>query len=285
VTISSAFFETVGVSLVRGRNFREADGAPGSEAVVINERMAARAFPGENPIGRRIRFAQHNLAPGETPNPWLTIVGVSPTIRHGRTTRIGGGELNAVVYVPYRQEAPTAMSLLVRSQLPPESVMKAVREVVRSVDQDQPVYTVQTLDQMLAQDRWPFRVFGGLFAAFALIALVLSSVGLYGVMAYAVTQRTQEIGVRMALGGEARHVRWLILRRGLAQVAIGLTLGLGGAFVLSQVLRTVVVQISPTDPVTYATMTILLTTVALAACLVPARRATRVDPIVALRGE
>jgi predicted permease len=285
VTISPAFFDAVGVSLVRGRNFRETDGARGSEAVVINERMAALAFPGENPMGRRIRFAQHNLATGELPNPWLTIVGVSPTIRHGRTTRIGGGELNAVVYVPYRQEAPTAMSLLVRSQLPPESVMKGVREVVRSVDQDQPVYTVQTLDQMLAQDRWPFRVFGGLFAAFALIALVLSSVGLYGVMAYAVTQRTQEIGVRMALGGEARHVRWLILRRGLAQVASGVTLGLCGAFVLSQVLRTVVVQISPTDPVTYATMTILLTTVALAACLVPARRATRVDPIVALRGE
>jgi ABC-type antimicrobial peptide transport system permease subunit len=151
--------------------------------------------------------------------------------------------------------------------------------------QDQPVYTIQTLDQMLAQDRWPFRVFGSLFAAFAVIALALSAVGLYAVMAYTVSQRTQEIGLRLALGGEARHVYWLILKRGLAQVVIGLTVGLGGALALSQVLRTVLVQITPTDPVTYAAITILLATVSLAACLGPARRAIRVDPIVALRVE
>jgi putative ABC transport system permease protein len=284
VTISPQFFQVVGASLVRGREFDDRDGAPGSETVIINERMAAQYFPGADPIGRRIRFLQRGLASGQSLPSWLTIVGVSPTIRQGTTRRLGGAP-NEVVYLPYRQDPPASGSLLVRSQLPPETVMNAVRQAVQSIDQDQPVFTIQTLDQILAQDRWPFRVFGGLFAAFAIIALVLSSVGLYAVMAYAVSQRTQEIGVRMALGGEARHMYWLILKRGLAQVTIGLTLGLGGAMALSQVLRTVLVQITPTDPVTYAAITILLLIVSLAACLGPAGRATRVDPIVALRVE
>jgi len=284
VTISPQFFQVVGVSLVRGRDFHDRDGAPGSETVIINERMAAQYFPGQDPIGRRIRFPQGELASGQPLPSWLTIVGISPTIRHG-TTRRQTGEPNEVVYLPYRQDPPASASLLVRSQLPPETVMNAVRQAVQSIDQDRPVFTIQTLDQMLAQDRWPFRIFGGLFAAFGIIALVLSSVGLYGVMAYAVSQRTQEIGVRMALGGEARHMYWLILKRGLAQVAIGLTVGLAGALALSQVLRTVLVQMTPTDPVTYAAITILLTAVSLAACLVPARGATRVNPIVALRVE
>jgi putative ABC transport system permease protein len=284
VTISPQFFQVVGASLVRGREFDDRDGAPGSETVIINERMAGQYFPGEDPIGRRIRFLQPGLASGQPVASWLTIVGVSPTIRQGTTRRVGG-EPNEVVYLPYRHDPPASASLLVRSRLPSESVMNAVRQAVQSIDQDQPVFTIQTLDQILAQDRWPFRVFGGLFAGFAIIALVLSSVGLYAVMAYAVSQRTQEIGVRMALGGEARHMYWLILKRGLAQVTIGLTLGLAGAMALSQVLRTVLWQITPTDPVTYAAITVLLLIVSLAACLVPAGRATRVDPIVALRVE
>ena len=163
--------------------------------------------------------------------------------------------------------------------------MDAVRREVQAIDPDQPVFTIQTLDQMLAEDRWPFRVFGSLFAIFAVIALVLSSVGLYAVMAYSVTQRTQEIGVRMALGAEARQVSWLILKRGLMQLAIGLTLGLAGALALSRVLRSVLVQITPSDPVTFAAITMLLTVVSIAACLLPARRATRVDPLVALRAD
>jgi putative ABC transport system permease protein len=138
---------------------------------------------------------------------------------------------------------------------------------------------------LLAQQRWPFRVFGSLFAIFAGIALVLSAVGLYAVMAYSVTQRTAEIGVRMALGAATRQVSWLILRQGLVQLGLGLALGLLGAFGISRVLRTLLVQITPTDPVTFASITILLTVVAIAACLVPAWRATRLDPLVALRTE
>jgi putative ABC transport system permease protein len=292
VTISLRFFEVVDLRLRGGRSFHERDGAPGSEAVIINERMAARFFPGEDPIGKRLRFGTGAISSGPARlesgrGPWCTIVGISPTIRHGSTTmgKTSGGEPNAVVYLPYRQDPPTAATLLVRSQLPPGSVMDAVRREVQAIDPDQPVFSIQTLDQAVAEDRWPFRVFGGLFAIFGVIALVLSSVGLYAVMAYSVTQRTQEIGVRMALGAEGRQMSWLILKRGLLQLAIGLTIGLAGALALSRVLRTVLVQITPTDPVTFVAITLLLSVVSVAACLLPARRATRVDPLVALRAE
>jgi putative ABC transport system permease protein len=282
VTISPEFFDVVGVTIRRGRPFTATDGAAGSETLVINERMAAQFFLGEDPMGRRIKLTQRDPPPGTPPAAWRTIVGISPSIRHNSPQE---SLVNAVVYVPYRQDPPGFAELLVRSQLPPGSVMTAVRGEVQALDQDQPVFTIETLDQALAQARWPFRVFGSLFAIFAFIALVLSAVGLYAVMAYSVTQRTQEIGVRMALGADGRQVAWLILRRGLGQVAIGLTLGLAGAFGLSKVLRAILVQITPSDPITFVAISVLLTSVAIAACLIPARRATRVDPLTALRAD
>jgi putative ABC transport system permease protein len=285
VTISPAFFETVGVQLRRGRGFGDRDGAPGAETVVVNDALAAQFFKGEDPIGRRIRFAQDQPRPGQPAQPppvWRTIVGISPSIRHSSQQE---AEPPAVVYVPLRQDPPSGIALLVRSRLEPGSVMNAVRSEVQAVDQDQPVFTVQTMDQMLAQAMWPYKVFGTLFAIFAGIALLMSAVGLYSVMAYSVTQRTAEIGLRMALGAEGRQVSWLILRRGLVQLAIGLTIGLAGAYGFSRVLRTILVQITPTDPVTFVAITAMLTVVAIAACVLPARRATRVDPLIALRAE
>ena len=138
---------------------------------------------------------------------------------------------------------------------------------------------------MLDEERWPFRVFGVMFAVFAIIALVLSSVGLYAVMAYSVTQRTSEIGLRMALGAQARQVEWMILRLGLIQLAMGLSVGLAGAMLVGSVMDSMLVGITPGDPMTFAAITTLLTIVSLAACLVPARRATQVDPLTALRAE
>jgi ABC-type antimicrobial peptide transport system permease subunit len=137
----------------------------------------------------------------------------------------------------------------------------------------------------MAQMTWPYRVFGSLFFIFAAIALVMSSVGLYAVMAYSVTQRRNEIGVRMALGAERRQVSWLILRRGLWQMGVGLALGLGAAFFLAKVMRTLLVQITPGDPLTFVSITLILTVVAICACLFPAQRATRVDPVIALRAD
>jgi putative ABC transport system permease protein len=280
VWISPTFFDALDVRPRRGRAFDARDGASGVETAIVNERMAVQLFPGEDPIGKRIRFP---AAQGEPAPAWHTIVGISPTIRHGSSRR--GYEPNPVAYLPLREDAPRSASILIRSQLPPASVMDAVRRAVQLIDQDQPIFTIQTMDQVLDEDRWPYRVFGGLFTLFAAIALLLSSVGLYGVMAYSVTQRTQEIGVRLALGADARQMSWLVLKRGLLQLAVGLTIGLGAALALSQVMRGVLVQISTTDPATFTVITVVLTIVSIAACLLPARRATRVDPVVALRAE
>jgi len=209
-------------------------------------------------------------------------VGISPTLRHtgGQTV-----EPISAAYVPLRQDPTGFTTMVVRSRLQPGVVMGAVRREVQLVDRDQPVFTVQTMDDILHQQMWPYQVFGTLFAIFAFVALVMSAVGLYAVMAYSVTQRTAEIGVRMALGAEARQVSWLVLKRGLLQTALGISIGLLGAFFLSKVMSSLLVDITARDPITFTTIALVLTSVAIAACLVPAQRATRVDPLIALRAE
>ena len=280
--VSPEFFRATGVEVVRGRPFAETDGAPGSEVLVVDQRFAAEHFPGEDPIGRRVKFPIREPSPKDPAPVWRTVVGISRTVEdlpNPGQTRLAGS-----LYIPYRQDPPAGAVLLVRSRLDPTAMMNAVRREVQLIDPDQPVFTVQTLDQMLAQTTWPYRVFGSLFAIFALIALVLSAVGLYAVMAYSVTQRTNEIGVRMALGADRRRVSWLVMRRGLLQLSIGLTLGIGGALALSSVLTDLLAaSVRPRDPLTFVSITVLLSVVAVAACLIPARRASRVDPLVALR--
>jgi predicted permease len=288
VTVSPDFFKTVAVTVRSGRAFTETDGTAGNETMVVSEKFAAQQFPREDPIGRRVRFVAPAPRPGQAapadakPPVWRTIVGVVPTIRHNNPQVT---EVPAVVYLPQRQDPPGFTTLLVRSRLDAGTIMNAVRREVSSIDPDQPVFTAHTMSQMLAQATWPYRVFGSLFAIFAVIALVMSAVGLYAVMAYSVTQRTPEIGVRMALGADSRQVSWMILRRGLQQMGLGLGIGLVAAFFLAKVMRTLLVQVSPNDPVTFAAITAILTAVAISACLLPARRATRVDPLVALRAE
>ncbi len=282
VTISPAFFDVIRVRLLTGRGFDASDGTPGSETVIVNERLASMEFGGADPIGRRIRFVEREPQPGRPEPGWRTIVGVAPSIRHGSARDAFFGP---VVYLPYRQEVPGTPSLLVRSNLAPAAVLNGVRRDVQAIDRDQPVDTIRTLDQLLADSRWPYRVFGVMLGGFAAIALLLSSVGLYAVMAYAVSQQEQEIGVRMALGAQVRQVSWLILRRGLIQLAAGLGLGLTAALALSVVLQRMLVEMSPTDPVTYAAVIFVLAGVSVAACLAPARRAARIDPMIALRSD
>ena len=282
VAITPQFFAVVDRPVVRGRGFSEADGAPGYEHVIINEGLAETFFAGEDPIGRRIRFTQRTARPDQRPEAWRTIVGVSPSIRHGSS--IDGYE-SFVVYVPYRQQPTASASLLVRSALAPESVMEGVRRELREEDPDQPVYGLQTVAQALERDRWPYRIFGTMFAVLAIASLVLSAVGMYAVMAYAVSRRTHEIGVRIAVGANHGAVLWLVFRRGLRQVAAGLAIGVIGAMLLGVALEGMLVNLSPADPPTLAAVTVALTSVALLACAVPARRAMRVDPVVALRSE
>jgi putative ABC transport system permease protein len=279
VTVTPEYFDTVGMSLRRGRSFTATDGAPGAESVIVNERFAARFFPTEDAIGHRFRLSAAREA-GSKPGPWLTIVGVSPTIRQGDPQAL---EPDAVVYQPYRQFGYGSMVIVARTDGAPTGVSSAMRNAVQQADPDQAVYGLQSMNQVLEQIRWPYRVFGSMFAIFAVVALALSAVGIYAVTSYAVTQRTPEIGVRMALGAQPGQVWWMILRQGMLQLAIGLTIGLVAGWPLSKILQVLVVQIPATDPVTFGIVAGLLALVMLAACLVPARRATRLDPISALR--
>jgi predicted permease len=280
--VSPGFFRTTGIAIVRGRGFNEQDGKRGAEALVVDDRFAAMLFPGEDPVGRRVRFPNSPTATGQSEPVWRTIIGVSRSV--GDLPEPGGLQPPGALYIPYRQVAPSGAAVLVRSRLDPAAVMNAVRREVQQIDPDQPVFTVRTIEQQMAEATWPYRIFGTLFAIFALIALVLSAVGLYAVMAYSVTQRTAEIGVRMALGADRRRVSWMVLRRGLVQLAIGLSLGLVGAYAASQVLTELLAGgVTPHDPVTFAAISIILSAVAVAACLIPAHRASRIDPLVALR--
>jgi predicted permease len=284
LVVSPRYFEVIGVGVQRGRGFTATDGAEGSEVTIVNERLASQFFANDDPIGKRIRVRTpaRGPFPAGPVGPWLAIVGVTPTVRQGDQQAIDPA---AVAYVPYRQEAGGFTHIIARSSVEPATLATLMRQAVQTVDVDQPVYNVRTLDEFLAQMRWPFRVFGTMFTIFAIIALVLSAVGIYAVTAYSVTQRTQEIGVRMALGAQTGQVSWLILRHGLVQLAIGLTLGLAGGLGVGTVLQGIIVQVPPRDPVTFGAIVAVLVVVTIAACLIPARRAAHLDPLTALRVE
>lgn len=281
VSISPRYFNTLGVGVIRGRGFEPTDGAPGADNVVINQLMADRFFPGEDPLGRQIRFVPRRDNP-EMSQPWRTIVGIVPTIQQGSDN---DAFRTAVVYLPFLHRPDRTSSVIVRSALPPASVMAAVRGAVQSIDVDQPVFTIETLEHVFANERSVFRILATLFAVLALIGLVLSAVGVYGVIAYAVTQRTQEIGVRMAVGARRWDVTWLFLKKGLFQVVIALLIGLPAALGLGVIAQFRLVEIEPSDPITMVGITLVLTAVAVIACVVPARKAARVDPVIALRSE
>ena len=277
VSVAEDYFTVLGVSPRRGRFFAGVDGQPGSEAAIVNERFASQMFEGQDPVGRRLR-----VLADDRELPWMTVVGVVPNIRQNNPQAI---EFEPVIYQPYRQDPSRSVGILVRAAMHPVGVTPAIRAAVREVNPDQPLYNLKTYDELMMEVSWMWRVFGTLFVVFATIALVLSAIGLYAVTAYAVAQRTQEIGVRMALGAERRQVSWLILKRGLVQLVIGTAVGLVGAYFVSSVLQALLVQMSAHDPVTFATITGLLLFITMAACLIPARRAMRVDPAIALRAE
>ncbi len=280
VTISPRYFSVLGTAMTRGRALNDADGVPGAENIVINQVMADRHFPGGDPIGRRIRFVPRE---GESePQPWRTIVGVSAPFLQGSSDE---AFRSPIIYLPLHQMAPRTTSLIVRSALPPNAVTSAVQAVVQSIDADQPVFTIETIAAVLTSERSIYRIFSMLFAVLAAIGLTLSAVGVYGVIAYAVTQRTQEIGVRMAIGASRWDVSWLFLRKGLVQLALSLAIGIPAAIGLGAIAQFRLVEIEPSDPLTIISISAVLTAVALAASLLPARRAAQVDPMNALRSE
>jgi putative ABC transport system permease protein len=282
VGISPGYFDTLGVKVKRGRPFNALDGTPGHESVIVNDRFVAMHFPDEDPLGRQIELRDPVPALEAAPPRSASIVGVVQPVRQRSFLE---AEPDPVVYMPYQLDLQQNATLLVRGRGSPGQITAILREEMRAVEPDVPLVGIQTMDRSLAQLRWPFRVFGAMFVIFALIALALSAVGLYGVTAYTVNQRTGEIGVRMALGARSPQVLWLVFRRSITQLAVGVPLGVAGALGVGRLVQSLLFQTSGRDLFTIGLITMLMILVSMFACLRPAVRAMRLDPATALRHE
>jgi putative ABC transport system permease protein len=272
--VSPDYFLTMGIPLLQGRFFTEQDNATAPITTIINQSFARRFFPDENPIGKRILTGGAQVVARE-------IIGVVGDVRQtGLDTAPAEG-----FYLSSNQRPQLAMSVVMRTEGPPLSVGSAVRARVLAIDKDQPIASMQTMDEVVASSVSGQRFTSLLLGAFAGVALLLAAIGIYSVMAYTVSQRTGEIGLRMALGAQTRDVMRLVVRQGMTMTVTGLTIGLAGAFGLTRVMSSLLFNVSATDPITFGAVAILLGGVALGACLLPARRATKVDPMVALRYE
>jgi putative ABC transport system permease protein len=281
--VSRDYFKTLKIRLIAGRLFEPADAAGSAGVVVINETMAKTFWPGRNPIGERLR------EPGtdDDPYPWLTVVGVVADVKQGGLDQKTGTELYFL-----QDQAPQAvrfsvdtMNVVVRTRQNPLALAGEVRDVVRRVDASLAVEDVQTMEKVLFESVASPRLLMVLVMLFAAVALALAAIGTYGVLSYAVQQRTREIGIRMALGAQVGQVLRMILGQGAALVGVGLVLGTLGALGLQKVLASLLFDVAPTDPLIFGVVLMVLAVVALLACWWPARRAARVDPLVALRYE
>ncbi|HEX8139230.1 MAG TPA: ABC transporter permease [Pyrinomonadaceae bacterium] len=277
-SVSPDYFRAVNVPVLKGRSFDERDREKSPLVVIVNEALARRDFPGEEPIGKRLNFG----ATDKDGQPvWFEIVGVVADVRSLELN----SEPTPEIYTSYLQDPFASMSYVVRSQVEPQSLVSAVREAVRQVDKSQPVAEVREMEQIVSQAAAGPRFNSLLLGLFASLAVVLAAAGIYGVMSYAVTQRTHEIGVRMALGAQTSDVLRLIVGQGMRLTLVGLALGLVCAFALTRVMVTLLYGVTATDLSTFAGGTLLLVIVALVACYLPARRAIKVDPMIALRYE
>jgi putative ABC transport system permease protein len=273
--VSPGYFATMGIPLLRGNGFTERDDANTPRVMVINETMARKYWPGEDPIGKRI-----NLGDPST-SPWRTIVGI---VRDGRNQRLDA-EPYPQMYAAYAQSPTSGMTLVTRAAAEPLSLVPAIRGELVAIDKDQPLYNVRTMEQVLWESVARQRFNMLLITIFAGIGLILAAVGIYGVISYSVTQRTHEIGIRMALGAQSIDVLKMVLGQGLLLAVVGIGVGIGAALLLTRVMASLLFGVSATDPLTFLVISLLLTTVALLACYIPARRAMRVDPMIALRHE
>jgi predicted permease len=274
-TVSNDYFHTLGMQMRAGRVFNEADRADAPPVVIINETLAKRFFTGEEPLGKRLDSFNPK-------SPWAVIVGVVADVKHLGPDK----EVRPELYFPDSQTALyTDPVLAVRTTIEPARMAADVRREVAARDPDQPVYEVMTMEQRLANSIALRRNSMLLFAIFAAIALIIAAIGIYGVISYSVGQRTHEIGIRMALGAERRDVLILVLKQGLKLISAGVTIGLIASLALTRVMKNLLFEVSATDPPTFVVITLILNIVALLACWVPARRAMKVDPIVALRND
>lgn len=267
------YFETIGIPLLRGRVFGSEDQARTPPVVVINQMMAQRFWPNQDPLGKQVKFAQDGTT--------ATIIGVVGDAKHYYLEE----EQRPQMYDTYSQDSGLFATVLLRTTGEPLSLTEAVRKAIWKVDSDQPMWKIRTVEFLMSRSTADRRFLMVLMGIFASLALVLTIVGLYGVISYLVNQRTQEIGIRMALGAQVSDIMRMVLKQGMVLVLTGVALGLAAAWLLTRLMSRLLYQVSATDPVTFAVIALLLIMVALLACYVPARRATKVDPLVALRYE
>jgi putative ABC transport system permease protein len=270
------YFQAMGIPVLKGRVFNEHDSADAPPVLIVNETFARRFFPGEDPIGQRIIIDNEKNPKGNE------IVGIVGDVRHKSLDVEGGAEY----YRSYLQSPERSMSLVIRTQATdPMSIASSIRGVVQQVDQDQPLSTIKTMEQLLAESVAQRHFNMLLLGIFSAVALVLAGIGIFGVMNYSVSQRTHEIGIRMALGAQAKDVLKMVVGQGMILALLGVVIGLVAAFALTRVMSNLLFGVSATDPLTFIGVSLLLAVIALLACYIPARRATRVDPMVALRYE
>ena len=277
VVITPAFFDVFDVKVVAGRSLTDADRDGTLPVAIVNQRFVQRFLGGRDPLGRKVRL-------GDDDAPWRTVVGVVPDMH------LGGAFAqldphDEGVYLPLAQNVINFMSLIVRTERDPNASAAAIQSEVNKIDPALPLYWVRSLEQQYRMDTWFFRAFGTLFMAFGFAALALAVAGLYGVMSFSVSQRTREIGVRMALGSQARDILQLVLRQGSLQLAIGVLAGVAFAAALSRALQAMLFGVNPWDPIVFAVVVATLGLAGIAACLIPASRAMRLDPVDALRYE
>jgi len=276
--VSADYLETLGVTLIKGRLIKKNDRAETLPVVVVSQEFARQAWPGEDAIGKRVR----RIRIGQT-FPWMTVVGIVKDVKEDRFNyRIN----RPVWYVPYAQvENDFPVNLIIRAAVDPSSLTAAVREAIHSIDSDQPVSNVMTMNANLSSVLVTERFGAVLMGTLAISGLLLACIGLFGVMAYSVTQRTGEIGVRVALGAQPKHVLGLIIRQGVKLTLFGVVIGLVVAWCTTRLLISLLFEVKATDPATFVSISLLLVSIALVACFFPARRALNVDPIIALRAE
>lgn len=274
--ISPNYFRTMRIPLLSGRDFTEADNDAAPGVVIVSERWAQLYLPDEDPIGKRIR-----IGGPASERPWLTIVGVVGDVKHKSID----SEIKPQIYWSYLQTPHPFMTLVVRSAFDLSDIIAAVRGEVWAVDKDQAITDVKLMEQYVSNSLSRHRLNMALFSAFAALALILAAVGIYGVMSYSVTQRTREMGVRMALGAEGRDLIKMVIRQGMTLAITGVIIGLAASLGFTRVLSSLLYGVDARDPMTFAGIAIFLTLVAIAACYIPARRATKVNPMTALRHE
>jgi predicted permease len=276
LSMAPGLFTTLNVPVLQGRGFTESDREAALPVLIVNKAFVAKFFPGVDPIGRRLRTGRSSST-----QPWLTIVGVVPDMFGGDPEH----PMPAAAFQPFAQSHQNFAWISARTAGPPLAIAAAVRDAVASLNTDIPIYWVNTLDEAIAAQVWFVRIFGTMFMIFGFVALFLASIGLYAVMSFSVSRRTREVGIRMALGAQAGDVVRMIFRQGLLQLGVGMVAGLALATGISQLLKIILFQVQPRDPSIFGAVAATLIAVGLLACFLPARRATRVDPLVALRAE